>query len=297
MSKKLFFSLFIIICAISTLDAQRHELGIRFGTSNLVGDVGKTGYLFQTPNFDNISESGLPAYGGITYRMNFNPYQTLRFDLGYSHIAFDDRDAKEEYRRNRKLFGTNNILEASAIFEYYFFPVNNEQENGLFSPYIFAGGGAMMYDVTQAEMAHDFRRDTNGVAQAPVNELDFVTTTTYSSNKKVSAYIPFGAGVKYKFNYNWAISAEVMFRPTFTDQLDYSDIYEKDIKPTYNADILAPSTTTSLLQTGVYYSVSKEREAELLKNRSMGDPNMKDWVNSFTLGISYSFGRPPCYCE
>ena len=297
MSKKLFFSLFLIICAAATADAQRHEIGVRFGTSNLVGDVGKTAYLFQSPNFDNISEFGIPAYGGLTYRMNFNPYQTLRFDLGYSHIQFDDREAKEAYRRNRQLFGTNNILEASAIFEYYFFPVNNEQEKGMLSPYIFAGGGAMMYDVTQAQLNHDFRRDANGVAQAPVNELDFVTTTVYNSNKKVNAYIPFGAGLKYKFNYNWAISGEVMFRPTFTDQLDYSDIYEKDIKSTYNADILAPSTSTSLLQTGVYYSVSQEREAELLRNRQIGDPNIKDWVNSFTVGLTYSFGRPPCYCE
>lgn len=297
MSKKLLFSLFLMVCAAAGADAQRHEVGIRFGTSNLVGDIGKTNYLLQTPDTGNISQMGIPAYGGLIYRMNFNPYQTLRFDVGYSHIQFDDRVAKEEYRRNRQLFGTNNILEASAIFEYYFFPVNNEQQRGMVSPYIFVGGGAMMYDVTQANLAHDFRRDANGVAQAPVNELDFVTTTTFETNKKVNAYIPFGVGLKYKFNYNWAISGEIMFRPTFTDQIDYSHIVEKDITSNYNGDILAPSTTTSLLQTGVYYSVSKEREAELLNNRQVGDLNSKDWVNSVTLGLTYSFGRPPCYCE
>lgn len=279
------------------MQAQRHELGVRFGTSNLVGDIGKTNYLLQAPTTTDFKEFGLPAYAGLIYRMNFNPYQTLRFDLGYSHIQFDDRDAKEEYRRNRKLYGTNNILEASAIFEYYFFPVNNEQERGMLSPYIFAGGGAMMFDVTKAQLNHDFRRDANGVAQAPVNELDYVTTVVYNTDKKVTPYIPFGAGLKYKFNYNWAISGEIMFRPTFSEQLDYSKLYEKDIKSTYNSDILAPSTSTSLLQTGVYYSISKEREAELLNNRQVGDANFKDWVNSVTLGITYSFGRPPCYCE
>jgi hypothetical protein len=297
MSKKLFFSLFIFVFAIANIDAQRHEVGVRFGTSNLVGDIGKSNYLFQLPNTDNISDSNLPVYAGLIYRMNFNPYQTLRFDLGYSHVQFDDREAKEEYRRNRKLYGTNNIIEASAIFEYYFFPVNNEQKDGMLSPYIFAGAGAMMYDVTQANLSHDFRRDVNGVAQAPTNELDFVTNTTYESAKKVSAYIPFGVGVKYKFNYNWAISGELMFRPTFTDQLDYSNIEEKDITSNFNGDILAPSTSTSLLQTGIYYSVSKEREAELLKTRQIGDANTKDWLNSVTIGLTYSFGRPPCYCE
>lgn len=297
MIKKLFFSLFIIMSTAATLQAQRHELGVRFGSSNLVGDIGKTNYVLQALTTKSVARFGIPVYGGIIYRMNFNPYQTLRFDLGYNHVQFDDRDAKEEYRRNRKLYGTNNIIEASAIFEYNFFPVNNEQAKGMLSPYIFAGAGAMLFDVTQAELNHDFRRDANGVAQAPVNELDYVTTVTYSSNKKVNAYIPFGVGLKYKFNYNWGVSAEVMLRPTFTDQLDYSDINGKDIKTTYNADILAPSTTTSLLQTGVYYSVSKEREAELLRTRQIGDPNIKDWLNSVTFGITYSFGRPPCYCE
>ncbi len=110
-------------------------------------------------------------------------------------------------------------------------------------------------------------------------------------------FIPFGLGLKYKFNYNWAISAEAMFRYTFSDQLDYSELTDKDLQPTYNADILSPATGTSLLQTGVYYSTAKERENEFLKNRQVGDPNSNDWINSVTLGITYSFGRPPCYCD
>ncbi len=296
MNKKLLLGLLAIVVSSTCLKAQRHELGVRFGMSSLVGDIGRTNYLMQAP-LDRISDNGLPLYGGIIYRMNFNPYQTLRFDLGYSHIQFDDRVAKEEYRRNRKMWGNNNLLEANAIFEYNFFPVNNEQQRGMISPYIFAGIGAMMYDVTQATLKHDFRRDADGVAQVPVNELDFSTKAEYHTGKKVTAYVPLGVGLKYKFNYNWAISAEVMVRPTFTDQLDYSVLYEKDIKSTYNTDILAPNTNTSLLQTDYYYAVSKEREKEFLKNRKMGDDNGKDWVNSVTLGLTYSFGRPPCYCD
>ena len=296
MNRKLLFGLFALFFSVAAMKAQRHELGVRFGMSNLVGDIGKTSYLLQSP-INNVSDFGLPLYSGIIYRMNFNPHQTLRFDLGYNHIQFDDRVAKEEYRKNRKMWGTNNLLEADAIFEYNFFPVNNEQQRGLLSPYIFAGIGAMMHDVTQANLKHDYRRDADGVAQAPVNELDFKTEVNYSTGRKITAFVPFGIGLKYKFNYNWAISGELMFRPTFTDQLDYSTVDDKDIKATYNSDILAPNTNTSLLQTSVYYAVSKEREAEILKNRNIGDLNSKDWVNSVTLGITYSFGRPPCYCD
>lgn len=296
MNKRLFVFLFAAAFSVSGLKAQRHELGVRFGMSNLVGDIGRTNYLLQGP-IGPMSEMGFPGYGGILYRMNFNPYQTLRFDLGYSHIQFDDRVAKEEYRRNRQMWGTNNLLEASAVFEYYFFPVNNEQRRGMLSPYVFLGVGAMMHDVTQANMHHDFKRDANGVAIAPANELDFNSTVTYESGRKITGFVPAGIGLKYKFNYNWAISGEVMIRPTLADQLDYSEISEKDIKSTYNSEILAPGTSQSLLQTGIYYSVSKDREAEFYQNRKVGDIKSTDWVNSVTLGLTYSFGRPPCYCE
>ncbi|WP_442878285.1 DUF6089 family protein [Anaerorhabdus sp.] len=43
--------------------------------------------------------------------------------------------------------------------------------------------------------------------------------------------------------------------------------------------------------------VSKEREAEFIKNRNIGDSESRDWLNTFSLGLTYSFGRPPCYCD
>ena len=298
MNKNLLLGFLVAVLTATGLNAQRHELGIRFGMSNLVGDIGRTNWLLQAPmSLDRVSDYGLPLYGGLIYRMNFNPYQTLRFDLGYSHIQFDDKLAKEEYRRNRKMWGTNNLLEADAIFEYNFFPVNNEQQRGMVSPYIFGGIGAMMHDVTQANISHDFNRDADGVALAPTSELDFVSNITYTTGQKVTAFVPFGVGLKYKFNYNWALSGEIMFRPTLTDQLDYSTIDKKDVKTTYNSDILAPNTNTSLLQNGVYFLVAQEREQAFIKSRTVGDPNSKDLVNSVTLGLTYSFGRPPCYCE
>lgn len=295
MNKKLLLSLFAVLVTMADVKAQRHEVGVRFGTSNLVGDIGRTNYILQTP-FGDTKNFGLPVYAGLQYRMNFNPHQTVRFDLGYNHIQFGDAWAKEEYRRNRNFFGTNNIYEAAAIFEYNFYPVNNEQRSML-SPYIFGGVGALLHDVTQASLYHDFRRDPNGVAQAPLNELDFVSTTQYETGKKVSMSIPFGAGLKYKFSHNWAISGEVMLRPTFTDQLDHSTLHIKDVKSTYNQDILQPGSNTSLLQSGVYYLVSQDREAGVRSERNVGDYKSKDWLNSVTLGLTYSFGRPPCYCD
>lgn len=296
MNKKLLFS-FLAFLGMVSLKAQRNELGVRLGMSNLVGDVGNTNYILQKPlDLDRMSEWGFPFYGGLLYRFNFNPHQTVRLDLGYNQIQFSDKAAKEEYRVNRNSYGKNNVYEASLMFEYNFFPVNNEQVS-MVSPYIFGGIGALMFDAPKADLVNDFRRDADGVAQAPLNELDFKSTPVYTLGKKVTMHIPFGVGLKYKFNHNWGIFAEATFRYTMTDQLDHSRLMSKDVTSSFNADILDPTTGGSLLQSGNYYAVSKEREQELINKRNIGDDRSKDWMNTFSLGLTYSFGRPPCYCD
>lgn len=92
---------------------------------------------------------------------------------------------------------------------------------------------------------------------------------------------PFGVGLKYKFNYNWALSGEFTFRPTFSDQVDYSEIKEKDIRVQSN---LGEQETAVIVQ-------------NFMSQRNVGNINSKDWINSATVILSYSFGRPPCYCK
>lgn len=297
MNKKLLFSFLTVLGTVAGMQAQRNELGVRLGMSNLIGDIGKTNYILQQPlDLDRASEWGVPFYGGLLYRFNFNPYQTVRLDVGYNQVQFSDRAAKEDYRRNRNSYGKNNIYEASLVFEYNFLPVNNEQES-MISPYIFTGIGGLMYDAPKATVQHDFRRNADGVAQAPINENDFVSTPVYSLGTKTTVNIPFGLGVKYKFNQGWAVFAEATFRYTFTDQLDYSKILAKDVISSYNDDIVSPTTGGSLLETGNYFIVAKERERNFVGSRNVGDLLSRDWMNTFSVGLTYSFGRPPCYCD
>ncbi len=294
MQKNFLYSLIaVLISSVSV--AQKHEIGVQLGMSNLVGDIGKTNYVLQRPVLSNIPDYGIPFYGGLLYRMNFNPYQTLRFNIGYSHIQFIDVTAKEEYRRNRKLWGTNSIMEVDALFEYNFFPVNDEQ-TGMLSPYVFGGLGAIIASTPQLIVENDFRR-VNNVAQAPLTPDDFITTQRYESGKSLTMAIPFGVGLKYKFNYNWALFGEFMFRPTFSDSIDYSVIDDKNVKVSYNKDITVDGKNKSVLQESPYREVAEARTADILKQRQIGNTNSKDWVNSITLGLSYSFGRQPCYCN
>lgn len=299
MKRHLVFGVWALLFgSVAEYKAQRHEVGVRLGMANLVGDIGKTNYFLHSPlSANTVGGIGFPLSIGVNYRMNLNPQHTIRFDAGYDHIQFDDGVAQEAYRRNRGLNGSNNIYRVSAMFEYNFFGINNEQPRGLLSPYIFAGIGAMVHDVSRVRLYHDFQRDADGVALAPTHEADFVTTASFSKSQKVTPYIPLGVGVKYKFNHHWTVSLEATIRPTFTDQLDYNVLHTDDIRSEYNADIITPSSNASLLQAPQYYNVSLQREKDFLQIRQTGDLKGKDWVNSITLGVSYSFGRPPCYCD
>lgn len=294
MKKKsiVFFALFIGNLFVY---AQRHEVGIQLGASNLVGDVGKTNYINPLPyNFSDISNSGIPFYASFMYRLNFNPYQSVRFSLGYNHVQFNDKYAQELYRVKRGYYGGNSMYEASILFDYNFFPVNNEQK-GLLSPYIFGGLSGIVFSSQQAVLYNDFMRNASGMAQAPTSSTDFNTTVSYT---KFSMAIPFGVGLKYKFNYNWAIFGEFMFRPTFTDGIDYSNLDGSDVKLTYNKEIPASTgSTKSLLQTDPYLTEAQKRADNYKNSTAIGNINSKDWVNTLSLGISYSFGRPPCYCD
>lgn len=295
--QRLIYTLFLLAFVSFSVKGQRHEIGLQLGMSNLVGDIGRTNYIFQKPVFSNVRDYGIPFYAGALYRMNFNPYQTVRLNLAYSHVQFIDALAKEQYRKDRKLWGTNSIIEADLIFEYNFFPVNDEQKS-LLSPYVFGGVGGMLASTPRLTVENDFFRDAAGNAIDPqlVNG-EFNTTATYSSGKKLVLAIPFGVGLKYKFNYNWALFGEFMFRPTFSDSVDYSVIDSKSVKITYNEDIQNPDKTKSLLEESPYKEIAEGRADELVKNRQIGNINSKDWVNSVSVGVSYSFGRPPCYCE
>lgn len=265
MSKKLTYAFIAILSFLDFANAQRHEIGVQIGMSNLVGDIGRTNYVLQKP-FGSLSDEGLPFYGGLMYRRNFNPYQTVRLNLGYSHIQFDDAYAKEDYRRMRNLRGTNSVYSADLLFEYNFLPVNNEQVSML-SPYIFGGFSGLLMEGSKPELT------INSVSDVQVN---------YKQEKTFTMAVPFGIGLKYKFNYNWALSGEFTFRPTFSDQVDYSYLEEQDVSVVHTA--LDEAQTAAIVQ-------------DFVQQRNIGNPNSKDWINSATLILSYSFGRPPCYCK
>ena len=247
--------------------AQRHEIGVKTGTASVYGDADNSKFIQIGPD-RSLDRLTFPFTGSIFYKRNLNYYQGIKFSFGYSRVNFIDIIQKK-YRHLNNFSSSNAILDASVTFEYNFFPINDElkRDETMWSPYIFAGLSGLMMD-TQTVILD--------VRQSGMNCIIIPNIVAGSNKKNFSIGVPFGIGIKYKFNYNWTFALEALFRPTFSDDLDYSSIKHYSVQ--YENACNLPDAQAAV-----------ER---FLKENS-GNKS-KDWLNTITLGVSYSFGRTPC---
>ncbi len=286
---KLKISLVLVITWFTIGFSQRHEIGIFGGFPNIIGDVGKTNFI----SFPKISRTSISASLGINYRFNMNPRQSLRLNFLYNSIHFDDARALEDYRAERNLSGRNNILEGNLNYEYYFWDINDEHKVKT-SPYIYAGISAFQYQTRTYKYAYTAAKDINGDyidTDISTPDIDYRIISNYSFEEKpkTSLAANFGLGLKVKFNYNWIFFAEIGFRPTLVEDLDYS--YTKDlnnVKRDFIEDVLQSEPHNSRVEAEHEKNVNYRRTGNVVTN---------DWFVVTGVGLAYAFGRPPCYCD
>ena len=114
MKKHITFGLFALCMAMGF--AQRHEIGIKGGYSIVGGDAKSVIRSFPDAGTNRRVQ---PTYIGLFYKRNLNPRQAIRVDGAYNIAFFDNI-----YTGTTKM--SNDILEASALFEYSFFSINDE---------------------------------------------------------------------------------------------------------------------------------------------------------------------------
>ncbi len=254
------FLLFIFAFSFyQSVMAQRHEIGIFAGGANVIGDVGKANYINPFPT--KLTKDGktfLPASIGALYRFNFNPQMGFRANASYSRVGAGDFKSGEQFKIDRNRNFANEILEGSIVFEYNFRDINDAQETS-HSPYIFFGGG--VYSAFQKT----YDLNENG------------TDLTFDTKRKTNFTLPFGVGYKYRFNYNWIVSLETGFRYTNQDHLDYN----------------VSEFSDKLLSAGAGDPYIQNK----IDQRTFGDLNNKDWYVLTGFTLTYSFGRPACYCN
>lgn len=258
---KKFLIIFILLSSVKIVFAQRHELGIFGGGANVIGDVGTGNYISPFPKKMKNGDVGgyhINSSIGVLYRFNFNPYMGLRFNFSHSRVGANDSKSDEDFKKERDRSFRNTIIEGSILYEYNFFDINEDQQFS-HSPYIFLGMGIANYKT----LSYDLNEDKDWV----VGIL-----------KRKNTFVPvFGAGYKVKFNYRWMLGAEVGFRYTGKDDLDMNN-------PKFSARLLEESN-------------KDPRLAEVVNKAIFGDLSSKDWYVLSGLTLTYSFGRPACYCN
>jgi hypothetical protein len=193
------FLFFLFACFTSISLGQIHEVGVSFGGTNYVGDIGKTSYL--NPNN--------PA-GAIFYKYNTNPRIALRATFSYLPILGNDLNALTDFRRDRKpnLSFSNTINELAVGLEYNFYEFDLSKAGKTWTPYLLLELVGFQYK----------------------NVKDYTSSGQIIYGQKTSYAIPFGIGYKSKLYGTLAFAIETKFRYTFEDDLDFVSIKTPNVK-------------------------------------------------------------------
>jgi len=182
--------LFVLIIGMTTFtNAQINELGVFFGGSNYIGDIGSTNYV--NPNDYAF---------GVIYKYNINPRIALRGTFTYAKVSADDSNSQNIARQQRDLNFTNTIKELAVGVEFNYFEYDLSTRDMSQTPYILLEVAAYNFNIAKSQTAP--------------NEYEYGNNTSFS--------IPFGLGYKTRIVGNFAGAIEVGVRYTFTDELDYN---------------------------------------------------------------------------
>lgn len=182
--------LFILITSFTAISwGQIHEVGVFAGSSNYIGDIGRTNYLYPSK-----------LAGGIIYKWNWNPRIALRGTFSHLPITGDDKNADTDFRVNRN-FKFNNVINELALgLEYNFYEYDISSPGKSSTPYILFELAAFKYKSVKTIA-------TNG-------DILYTDKTSYA--------VPFGVGYKSILSGGLTFALETKFRYTFEDDLDFS---------------------------------------------------------------------------
>lgn len=249
----------IIICIVSVLIAQQHEIGVMGGGMYYMGDLNPV-YPFLLTQ---------PSAGGM-YRFNFNSRMSVRLQALYGSLRGDD--AVSSFYTERRLSFMSSLLELGGVYEltYKKFVIGSEKYS--FTPYLFTGIIFARFNPyvkinDEKFFLHQFGTEGQG-------------TTAYPDRKNYSLVtfgLPFGMGMKWNPVGSLVIGLEWGMRMTFTDYLD-------DCSKTYPDPQVIQSQLGSnalILSDPSYYETGSKKDFD------RGNPQTKDWYGWAGLVCSF----------
>jgi len=181
-SRKSLIGLPIFIFLATSVLGQSKEIGIGVVGSFYTGDLSR-----------NLELGEIRPGIMLNYRINYNDYFTLRYNLTINSLHGSDDEPVDAFAAQRNQSFTATQFEAAGLVEYHFLDYRDNPAYRNFSPYLYAGIGIMAFDGSGSI------------------ESDF---------SKVQPVIPLGGGIKYLLNWKWTLAAEFGARKTFFDYLD-----------------------------------------------------------------------------
>jgi len=174
--KKIPGLLLLFVLSLSAAGQRSADYGIYGGVTSYLGDINPN-RLFYRPQ---------PA-GGLFYRYNLNPRQSIRANILLGGLKANDLDFRNNFQQTRALSFSGTVAELAAQFEFNFLPYSTQGKRWNYSPYLAAGAGVSFIN-------------TESVTYQPI--------------------IPFSLGFKINIHKNLGIEAEYGFRKTFYDKFD-----------------------------------------------------------------------------
>lgn len=173
--------------------AQKYEFGLGIGGVSYTGDL-QRGYRLTKQS---------PGIQGI-YRINAAQDVSFKFALLFGQVKGSDSSPYyDALSQVREASFSRLFLEGSAVFEYHFIDYLHKNSTFRWSPYLFAGVGAINIYGTDDEQ---------------------------DNFSKIQPVIPFGLGVKHLVGKQFSAAIEFGARKTFFDHLDRvsgGDVFDK----------------------------------------------------------------------
>lgn len=279
------------------------EVGVNIGTTMFLGDLGG-GDGIGLPFLRDTDFNALRPAVGIFGRWNLGTYFSLRADINYLSVNGDDKYAGKGsagynvgdlerggsdgawFRWYRNLNFRSTIFEASVSAELI--PYNFELGGGyegysVLSPYGFVGVGFFTFN-------------PQGLYKGTWVDLKPLSTEGQGLIEGKEPYslaqmnIPFGLGLKWNYNDQWALALEVNHRMTFTDYID--DVSTYYVNPSIFTDNMAPSQAemaTAMARRSVEIDPNGINSVVTSPFEQRGDPKDNDSFYTITVRFSYYF--------
>ena len=188
------------------LKASKWQVGINGGVFVYLGDL--------TPAPLGSFKTLKPAAGLYVSRV-LNPSFILRTNLVYGLLAGNESlYSSPAYRQQRNLSFSSSVKEISELFVWNMYGNNNNEIGKRISPYLLCGLGLSFLQVN---------RSSNLNKSFFVNDpqvLAGVEADLQNAPPGMILILPVGAGIEYYLFEKMSLTAETIFRYTFTDYLD-----------------------------------------------------------------------------